>query len=34
MRKTIAYFHLPGLFEADAFYLVFLPLVFEHRDYF
>ena len=34
MRKTIAYFHLPGLFEAYAFYRVFLPLFFEHREYF
>ena len=34
MRKMIAYFHLPGLFEAYAFYRVFLPLFFEHREYF
>ena len=34
MRKTIAYFHLPSLFEAYAFYRVFLPLFFEHREYF
>ena len=34
MRKTIAYFHLPGLFEAYALYRVFLPLFFEHREYF
>ena len=34
MNKTTAYFHLPGLFEAYDFYRVFLPLFFEHREYF
>ena len=34
MKKTTAYFHLPGLFEAYDFYRVFLPLFFEHREYF
>ena len=29
-----AYFHLPGLFEFYAFYRVFLPLFYEHREYF
>lgn len=29
-----AYFHLPGLFEFYEFYRIFLPLFFEHRDYF
>ena len=29
-----ATFHLPGLFEFGAFYRVFLPLFFRHREYF
>ncbi len=29
-----AYFHLPGLFEFYEFYSVFLPLFYEHREYF
>lgn len=29
-----AYFHLPGLFEFEAFYREFLPLFREHREYF
>ena len=29
-----AYFHLPGLFEFLEFYKVFLPVFFEHREYF
>jgi len=29
-----AYFHLPGLFEFNEFYKVFLPLFREHREYF
>ena len=34
MRKTIAYYHLPGLFEFYELYRVFLPLFREHREYF
>ncbi|MCR5624554.1 MAG: hypothetical protein K6G11_04845 [Lachnospiraceae bacterium] len=29
-----AYYHLPGLFEFYDFYKVFLPLFYEHREYF
>lgn len=29
-----AYYHLPGLFEFYEFYKVFLPLFFNHREYF
>lgn len=29
-----AHFHLPGLFEFYEFYRMFLPLFFEHREYF
>ncbi len=29
-----AYFHLPGLFEFYELYKIFLPLFFEHREYF
>ena len=29
-----AFFHLPGLFEFYEFYKVFLPLFYEHREYF
>ena len=32
-RKN-AYFHLPGLFEFYEFYRVFLPMFFEHREFF
>lgn len=32
--RNIAYFHLPGLFEFYELYKVFLPLFYEHRDYF
>lgn len=32
--KTTAYFHLPGLFEFYELYKSFLPLFFEHREYF
>lgn len=34
MEKRIARFHLPGLFEFYDFYKVFLPLFYEHREYF
>ncbi|MDO5399819.1 MAG: hypothetical protein Q4F17_02405 [Eubacteriales bacterium] len=33
-KNYIAHFHLPGLFEFYEFYRVFLPLFFEHREYF
>lgn len=33
-QKKEAQFHLPGLFEFYEFYQVFLPLFFEHREYF
>lgn len=34
-RETnTAYFHLPGLFEFYELYRIFLPLFFEHREYF
>ena len=29
-----AYYHLPGLFEFYEFYRIFLPLFYEHREYF
>ena len=32
-NKT-AFFHLPGLFECFEFYKLFLPLFYEHREYF
>ena len=32
--KKTAYFHLPGLFEFYEFYRLFLPLFYEHREYF
>ena len=32
--KTTVYFHLPGLFEFYELYKRFLPLFFEHREYF
>lgn len=31
---SIAQFHLPGLFEYYEFYKMFLPIFYEHRDYF
>ena len=34
MTKTVAYFHLPGLFEFYELYSRFLPLFYEHREYF
>lgn len=33
-NKSIAYYHLPGLFEFYEVYQVFLPLYREHREYF
>lgn len=33
-QELIAQFHLPGLFEYYDFYRVFLPIFYEHRDYF
>lgn len=33
-QKSIAYYHLPGLFEFYELYKVFLPLFREHREYF
>ena len=33
-KKTIACYHLPGLFEFYELYRVFLPLFREHREYF
>lgn len=33
-QLEIAKFHLPGLFEFYDFYSVFLPLFYEHREYF
>ena len=32
--QKIAHYHLPGLFEFYGLYRVFLPLFYEHRDYF
>ena len=34
MEKTIAYYHLPGLFEFYELYRVFLPLYRAHQEYF
>lgn len=34
MKKSAAYFHLPGLFEFFDFYKVFLPVFFEHKEWF
>ncbi len=34
MKKEIAYYHLPGLFEFYGLYREFLPLFREHREYF
>ena len=33
-QKKMAYYHLPGLFEFFELYNVFLPLFYEHREYF
>lgn len=33
-QKYTAHYHLPGLFEFYELYSVFLPLFFEHREYF
>lgn len=33
-QKKIARYHLPGLFEFYELYKVFLPLFYQHRDYF
>lgn len=32
--KRTAHYHLPGLFEFYEFYRVFLPLFYEHREWF
>ena len=34
MKRSIAYYHLPGLFEFYELYKVFLPFFREHREYF
>ena len=34
LKKEIAYYHLPGLFEFYGLYSEFLPLFREHREYF
>ena len=34
MQKTVAHYHLPGLFEFYELYRTFLPLFQEHREYF
>lgn len=34
MQKTVAHYHLPGLFEFYELYRVFLPLFRRHREYF
>ena len=34
MKRSIAYYHLPGLFEFYELYKVFLPVFREHREYF
>ena len=33
-KQPVALFHLPGLFEFYEFYRIFLPLFYEHRNYF
>ena len=33
-QKNIAHYHLPGLFEFYELYRRFLPLYFQHREYF
>ena len=32
--RRVAHYHLPGLFEFYDFYEIFLPLFYEHREYF
>lgn len=34
VSDTTAYYHLPGLFEFYELYRIFLPLFYEHREYF
>lgn len=34
MKSNTAYYHLPGAFEFYELYSVFLPLFYEHREYF
>ena len=34
LKKDTAYYHLPGLFEFYELYRMFLPLFYEHREYF
>ena len=34
MKRSIAQYHLPGLFELYELYKVFLPLFRKHREYF
>ena len=34
MANNIAHFHLPGLFEFYPLYKVFIPLFYQHREYF
>lgn len=34
MKEKAAYFHLPGLFEHEEFYRIFLSFYRDHRDYF
>jgi len=34
VKRSMAYYHLPGLFEFYELYKVFLPLFQEHREYF
>lgn len=34
MKKNLAYYHLPGLFEFYELYRIFLPLYRKHREYF
>lgn len=34
LKKDIAYYHLPGLFEFYELYKVFLSIFREHREYF
>ena len=33
-HKKIAHYHLPGLFEFDELYKIFLPIYREHPEYF
>ena len=34
VKKETVYYHLPGLFEFYEFYSAFLPLFYDHREYF